>query len=174
MCTGQKRAPDLITDGCEPPSDCWELNSEYLEEQPVLLNAEPSLQPLNVYSFWILICVSCCHDLMQLSSGFLWFLPVGSFHYFFISLLQFLTDVATVATFLGLFLQLQLHCPSHGALRSQPVKQTANGGSCSSTGPVQFPLLTVLCLSFQAFFTVLCVSVREGVACVYSSCMTVL
>ena len=41
----QKRVPDLITDGCEPPYDCWELNSEPLEEQPVLLTAEPSLQP---------------------------------------------------------------------------------------------------------------------------------
>ena len=42
---GQKRAPDLITDCCEPPCGCWELNSEPLEEPPVLLTAEPSLQP---------------------------------------------------------------------------------------------------------------------------------
>ena len=40
----QKRASDLITDGCEPPCDCWELNSGPLEEQPMLLTAEPSLQ----------------------------------------------------------------------------------------------------------------------------------
>jgi len=33
---GQKRAPDLITDGCEPPCGCWELNSGPLEKQPVL------------------------------------------------------------------------------------------------------------------------------------------
>ena len=65
-----------------------------------------------------------------------------------------------------------LHCPSHGALHSQPVKQTANGGSCSSAGPVQFPWLAALCLSSQASFTMLYVSVREGVTCVYSSCMT--
>ncbi|EDL23115.1 mCG145372, partial [Mus musculus] len=39
-----KRASDPITDGCEPPCGCWELNSGPLEEQPVLLTAEPSLQ----------------------------------------------------------------------------------------------------------------------------------
>jgi hypothetical protein len=33
------------TDGCEPPCDFWELNSGPLEEQSVLLTAEPSLQP---------------------------------------------------------------------------------------------------------------------------------
>ncbi|EGV91681.1 hypothetical protein I79_016791 [Cricetulus griseus] len=44
----QKRAPDLITDSCEPPFDCWELNSGPLEEQSVLLTSEPSLQPLHV------------------------------------------------------------------------------------------------------------------------------
>jgi hypothetical protein len=43
--THQKRAPDPITDGCEPPCGCWELNSEPIEEQSVLLTAEPSLQP---------------------------------------------------------------------------------------------------------------------------------
>jgi hypothetical protein len=32
-----------VTDGCEPPYSCWELNSGPLEEQPVLLTAEPSL-----------------------------------------------------------------------------------------------------------------------------------
>jgi hypothetical protein len=43
--THQKRAWDPITDGCEPPCGCWELNSEPLGKQPVLLTAEPSLQP---------------------------------------------------------------------------------------------------------------------------------
>ena len=42
MPAGQKRAPDLITDGCEPPCSCWELNSGPLEEQTT---PEPSLQP---------------------------------------------------------------------------------------------------------------------------------
>ena len=34
-----------ITDGCESPCGSWELNSEPLEEQSVLLTTEPSLQP---------------------------------------------------------------------------------------------------------------------------------
>jgi hypothetical protein len=53
--THQKRASDPITDGCEPPCGCWELNSGPLEEQSVLLTAEPSLQHLQVTSkmeFW--------------------------------------------------------------------------------------------------------------------------
>jgi hypothetical protein len=40
-----KRASDHILDGCEPPCGCWELNLGFLEEQPALLIAEPSLQP---------------------------------------------------------------------------------------------------------------------------------
>ena len=31
---------------CELPCGCWELNLDPLEEQPVLLTTEPSLQPL--------------------------------------------------------------------------------------------------------------------------------
>ena len=46
MSVGQKRAPDLITDGCEPPCGCWELNSGPLEEQTMLLTTESSLQPI--------------------------------------------------------------------------------------------------------------------------------
>jgi hypothetical protein len=42
----QKRASDLITDGCGPPCGCWGLNSGPSEEQSVLLTTEPSLQPL--------------------------------------------------------------------------------------------------------------------------------
>lgn len=37
----QKRVPYLITDGCETPCGCWELNSGHLEEQLMLLSAEP-------------------------------------------------------------------------------------------------------------------------------------
>jgi hypothetical protein len=44
--THQKRASDPNTDGCEPPCGYWKLNSGPLEEQSVLLTAEPSLQPL--------------------------------------------------------------------------------------------------------------------------------
>ena len=43
----QKRASDPITDGCEPPCGCWELNSGPLEEQSVLLPTEPRLQSQN-------------------------------------------------------------------------------------------------------------------------------
>ena len=42
----QARGRHLITDGCEPPCGCWELNSGPLEEQAMLLTTEPSLQPL--------------------------------------------------------------------------------------------------------------------------------
>ena len=47
----QKRAWNPITDGCEPPCRCWELNSGPLEEQSELLTSEPSLKPpsLSVY-----------------------------------------------------------------------------------------------------------------------------
>ena len=44
MPTGQKRAPDLITDDFEPPCDCWELNSGPLDEKAILFTYEPSLQ----------------------------------------------------------------------------------------------------------------------------------
>ena len=37
MPADQKRTPNLITDGCEPPCGLWELNSGPLEEQSVLL-----------------------------------------------------------------------------------------------------------------------------------------
>jgi hypothetical protein len=52
----QKRASDLIMDGCEPPCGCWDLNSGPLEEQSVLLTTEPSLQPLyflKMYLFYV-------------------------------------------------------------------------------------------------------------------------
>ena len=46
----QKREPDQIIHGCEPPYGCWELKSGPLEEQPVLLTTEPPFQPPH----WIL------------------------------------------------------------------------------------------------------------------------
>jgi hypothetical protein len=51
--THQKRASDLITDSCEPPRGCWELNSGPSEEQSVLLTTEPSLQPPKYFSFYL-------------------------------------------------------------------------------------------------------------------------
>jgi hypothetical protein len=50
----QKRASDPITNGCEPPCGCWELNSGPLEEQLVLLTTEPCLQPR---SFFLFVCL---------------------------------------------------------------------------------------------------------------------
>jgi hypothetical protein len=47
--------PDPITDGCEPPCGCWDLNSGPLEEQSVLLTAEPSLQT-QFWSFCFCFC----------------------------------------------------------------------------------------------------------------------
>jgi hypothetical protein len=44
----QKRVSGLITNGCELPCGCWDLNSGPLEEQLVLLTTEPSLQPHNI------------------------------------------------------------------------------------------------------------------------------
>jgi hypothetical protein len=46
LCTPpcQKRTSDHIIDGCEPPYGCWELSSGPLEEQPVLLTIESTLQ----------------------------------------------------------------------------------------------------------------------------------
>ena len=48
----QKRASDLIMDGCEPPRVCWDLNSGPSEEQLVLLTTEPSLQPF-IFFNWV-------------------------------------------------------------------------------------------------------------------------
>jgi hypothetical protein len=45
-CVGVRSAGTGITDSCDLLCGCWELNPGPLEEQPVLLTAEPSLQPL--------------------------------------------------------------------------------------------------------------------------------
>jgi hypothetical protein len=42
-----EKGTNLITDGCEPPCGCWDLNSGSPEEQSVLLTTEPSRQPRN-------------------------------------------------------------------------------------------------------------------------------
>lgn len=55
-CTPEK-GTGSITDGCEPPCGCWELNSNPLEEQSVLLTSEPPLQP-SVRSY-----IPCRHGL---------------------------------------------------------------------------------------------------------------
>jgi hypothetical protein len=61
--THQKRASDPVTDGCEPPCDCWELNSGPLGEQSVLLTAEPSLQPKLYFLFnYMWMREVCAHE----------------------------------------------------------------------------------------------------------------
>lgn len=40
----QKRISDHIIDSSEPHRGCWELDTGPLQEQPVLLNSELSLQ----------------------------------------------------------------------------------------------------------------------------------
>jgi hypothetical protein len=44
----QKRASDHTIDGCEPPCGCWDLNLGPLDEQPVLLTTETSLQAIDL------------------------------------------------------------------------------------------------------------------------------
>jgi hypothetical protein len=75
--THQKRASDPITDDCEPPCGCWELNSGPLEEQSVLLTTEPSLQPqcvlfltANVWqAFTVVSHIICGRVITNLSVG---------------------------------------------------------------------------------------------------------
>jgi hypothetical protein len=83
----QMRVADLITDGCEPPCGCWDLNSGPLEEQSVFLPAEPSLQPLVTLLVQHYPEFGQCHQLVCLSgtpdqfintvlhSGLPWSLP---------------------------------------------------------------------------------------------------
>lgn len=51
------------TDGCELPCGCWELYPGPLEEQSVLLTAEPSLQSWSFFVFFILLLNAFSHAL---------------------------------------------------------------------------------------------------------------
>ena len=44
VCVGVRSSGTEVKDACELPCRCWELNPGPLEEQPVLLTAELSLQ----------------------------------------------------------------------------------------------------------------------------------
>ena len=77
MSVCQKRTPDLITDGYEPPCGCWELNSGPLEEQSVLLTTEPSLQPLCITFYLIYVhgyfaCMYTCRPEEGTRSHYRW------------------------------------------------------------------------------------------------------
>jgi hypothetical protein len=65
--THQKKASDPITDGCELPCGCWELNSGPPEEQSVLLTSEPSLQPFWILIFWLQLSLLTCTELQELT-----------------------------------------------------------------------------------------------------------
>jgi hypothetical protein len=65
-CGGQKRGLILgtgITGSCEPPCGLLELNLAPLQEQQVLLTAEPSFQPVFLvfffFFFFFFFCVVC-------------------------------------------------------------------------------------------------------------------
>jgi hypothetical protein len=47
ICMGPRFPGIRVTDSCELPCGCWELNLCPLKEQPVLSIAEPTLQPWN-------------------------------------------------------------------------------------------------------------------------------
>jgi hypothetical protein len=76
--THQKRAPDPITDGCEPPCGCWELNSGPLEES-VFLTAEPSLQSAYELLYTLDIHTECLmlmsQDMIRIAHMVSQFLP---------------------------------------------------------------------------------------------------
>ena len=69
MFAGQKRAPDLIIDGCESQCSCWELNSAPLREQPVFLATEPSLQPLVLPSSVTGLCIDVTSEKKTMFTG---------------------------------------------------------------------------------------------------------
>lgn len=53
-----------VTDGDEPPY--WEQNLYPVQEQQVLLRAEPSLQPVNLFSQMLLECNNCSYVLSSM------------------------------------------------------------------------------------------------------------
>jgi hypothetical protein len=55
-------------DGCEPPCGCWDLNSGPLEDQSVLLTAEPSHQPTTFIFCFVFIFVFVFRDRVSLYS----------------------------------------------------------------------------------------------------------
>jgi hypothetical protein len=65
----QKRASDLITDGCELPCGCWDLNSGPSEEQWVLLTTEPSLQPVIAF-----LSINCVYNFLTFNIIYLLYL----------------------------------------------------------------------------------------------------
>ena len=60
---GQKRASDLLEmEFLSLPHGCWERNPGPLQEQPVLLTAEPSFRPCKQKLWWLEIHGFCCNQ----------------------------------------------------------------------------------------------------------------
>jgi hypothetical protein len=74
-------------DGCEPPCGCWDLNSEPLDEQSVLVTAEPSLQ---FPSFLMVVLHTCA--CMRTLTHFIMFLFSPLPHSLFITSYPSVTD----------------------------------------------------------------------------------
>jgi hypothetical protein len=51
VCLGEGFGSTGVTDSCELLCCCWGLDPGPLEEEPMFLNAEPSLQPRLVYFY---------------------------------------------------------------------------------------------------------------------------
>ena len=60
-CEGIRSPGTGVTDSCELPCGCWELNLCPLGEQPALLTSEPSLQPLVSFLKCVLIVFRFSH-----------------------------------------------------------------------------------------------------------------
>ena len=60
LCEGVGSPGTGVTDSCELPYGCWELNSGFLEEQPVLFTAEPSLSSPFNKDLFLCVYVSVC------------------------------------------------------------------------------------------------------------------
>jgi hypothetical protein len=69
LCEGVRFPGTGAADSFEVPCVYWELNSDPLEEQPVLLTTEQSLQPLKLFSF--------LYFLFYFVLFFFWFFETG-------------------------------------------------------------------------------------------------
>jgi hypothetical protein len=56
LCAGVGSPTTGVADSCEPPYECWESIPGPLQEQPVLLTTEPSLQPSVLFSEEVPLC----------------------------------------------------------------------------------------------------------------------
>lgn len=69
LCQGVGSPGAVVADSWELCCGSWELNPAPLEEQPVLLNSEPSLQPLVLFFLIGLLCVPVRVNVYHVCSG---------------------------------------------------------------------------------------------------------